>query len=217
MKRRLLLRNKGFSLTEMIVVIAIIVILTAILVPALSNSSSYETEAMENARAFYSNVQQVMIQEKFDKTLLNDDPTKTANKKYTLVYAEVNTDAATTVTVKIGFTDDELKESRATEPVFTDLKECSDTYLKDLTEFSSSVKNMLMTNQHGGYFYAVVDDKYRVVSTYYSAEGDFDSIYGKKFSDDFRIDAGSKKYITASYPYNILEKDDPVFVDPNAA
>ena len=77
-----LLNKKGITLVEIIVVIAIIGILTAMVVPLLSNTSSYEKEAMENARAFYSNVQQAMVQEKFAKTPLYDTTDTTPNAKH---------------------------------------------------------------------------------------------------------------------------------------
>ncbi len=221
MKR--LLNKKGFSLVELIVVIAIIAIIMAIVIPIFSTSSSFEKEARENARAFYSNVQQAMVQEKFNKTLLsNADPSSTptpTNKKYTLIYVEINTANGTDSTVKIGFTDDELKGSRdpSTVPTFTELKECDDTYLPSLKEFSGTIEKLLRTNKHDGYYYALVDDKYRVVSAYYSIEGDYDKlINGKKFSKDFRVEYNGAEYITGAYPYTLLDKDDPVFVDPDA-
>ncbi|MDE6580047.1 MAG: prepilin-type N-terminal cleavage/methylation domain-containing protein [Ruminiclostridium sp.] len=215
MKR--LLSKKGITLVEIIVVIAIIGILTAIVVPLLSNTSSYETEAMENARAFYSNVQQVMVQEKFAKTLLNDDLTKKDNKKYTLIYAEVKTNTAdgTGCTIKIGFTDDSLKSDRTTEPTFSEPKECSETYCKALTELSGTLKKMLAANEHDGHFYAIVDSKYRVVSTYYSIYGDYSIMNGNTFSADFRVSDANGEYIAGAYPYNLLNNGSKVFVDPN--
>ena len=214
MKR--LLNKKGITLVEIIVVIAIIGIMTAIVVPLLSNTSSYEKEAMENARAFYSNVQQAMVQEKFAKTLLNDSSTETDNKEYTLIYAEVKTNTAdgTDCTIKIGFTDDSLKSDRTTEPTFTALTEYSNK-TDTLYEFSNTLKKMLSANQHDGYFYAIVDSKYRVVSTYYSIYADYDKMYKNTFSADFRVSDADGEYIAGAYPYNLLNNGSKVFVDPN--
>lgn len=213
MKR--LLNKKGFSLVELLVVIAIIAIILAIIIPNLSTGSSHEQEARENARAFYSNVQQAMVQEKFNETLLNDDSTKNANKKYTLIYAEVTTVNGTQSKVQIAFTDDDLKAKTTPAVNFSTLTEYSNAEDK-LYEFSETIKKLLQTNKHDGYYYALVDDKYRVVSTYYSMEGKIDDLNGATFKKDFRAaKSGGSEYIVGAYPYSLSFEGREVFVDPN--
>ena len=66
-----LLKKQGFTLVELIVVIAIMALLLAILIPSLSTQQSFEQEVRENARAFYSNIQELMVDEKLNGTVLN--------------------------------------------------------------------------------------------------------------------------------------------------
>lgn len=234
MKR--LLSKKGFSLVELIIVIAIIAILMAIVIPILSTSSSYEKEARENARAFYSNVQQATVQEKLNKTLKD----KFKDKDYMLVYAVVEIPDDTTLAyskVYVDFADKpvsgnyvtfsakdivekncifEADKTSANQQSPGNIKNPSDETLKKLSEFGGTINKLLQTSEHSGYYYAVVDNKYRVVSAYYSIEADYEKLNGNNFSRDFRVKYDEVEYITGAYPYTLLDQGDSVFVDPDA-
>lgn len=216
MKR--LLSKKGITLVEIIVVIAIIGILTAIVVPLLSNTSSFEKEALENSRAFYSNVQQVLIEEKFKETVLNSTGTK--NAKYTLIYAEVKDesgDPSSRIRVSVAYQDDETKITNE----FPGFKIAGFDTINEITmsdtlyEFSNSLKKMLAANDYKCYYYAVIDDNYRVASTYFSRFADYDALSGNNFSEDQRISYNSEEFIVGAYPYSLSEKGKPFFRDPN--
>lgn len=211
MKR--LLNKKGLTMVELIVVVAIIGIMLSILIPALSTSSSIEKEARDNSKAFYSNVQQAILQEKFNKTPLCFS-TDTAAKKYMLVCADVkmtNTTTEAVSTIGLSFTDD--LSSGFSAPVDID---ASGSNLDKFAEFSSTMKILLRTNDHDGYYYAVVDDKYRVVSAYYSRFANFSIMNKNSFSDEYRVsDSSGGEYIAGAYPFDLYEAGKATLTDPN--
>lgn len=231
MKR--LFSKKGMTLVELIIVIAIIAILLAIIIPIFSTSSSYEKEARENARAFYSNVQQIMVDEKFKETVLNEksinnDATATKdNDKYTLIYAVVNADASNIddrITVYVAFqnADTEIEDTSPGFRIktFGDVSsfhkiDTTDTSTDKLKEFGNSLKKLLSSNNDSCYYYAVIDNKYRVASTCYSRYADYSSLNGNTFSKDERVTDGSEEYIVGAYPYFLCSQNEHLFRDPN--
>ena len=215
MKR--LLSKKGMTLVELIIVIAIIAILMAIVIPIFSTSSSYEKEALENSKAFYSNVQQVLIEEKFKGTVLNSTGTK--NAKYTLIYAEVEEsgDSSGRISVSVAYQNDETKVTNESPGFkiagFDTLNEI--TTSDALYEFSNSLKKMLSASNYKCYYYAVIDDSYRVASTYFSRYAGYDALNENNFSEDYRVSYKSEEFIVGAYPYFLSEQGKPFFRDPN--
>lgn len=199
-----LLKKQGFTLVELIVVIAIMAILLAAVIPLLTTKNSFQQEARENARAFYSNVQELMIDEKLAGTKLNVS-TSTVNSPYTLIYAQVTTPHTTTLAetqVSIAYANSsaDFKSTALGETNSVD-----DSNNKDFLEFENSLGKLLSASEDPGFYYAVVDDKYRVVYTYYSRYVDFDALKSAStFSDDFMVEAGpdGTNYLGA-YPFSI--------------
>ena len=70
MKIKRLIKKQGFTLVEMIVVVAIIGILLGIVIPMFNTNDAIIRAAKEKARAFYSNVQELMVDEKLAGTEL---------------------------------------------------------------------------------------------------------------------------------------------------
>lgn len=194
-----LLKKQGFTLVELIVVIGIMAILLAMLIPTLSTGQSFEQEAKENARAFYSNVQELMIDEKLNGTKLNDS-SHTNNSPYTLFYAHVTmpndtTLAETDVYVVYGANMTDIKAG--TPAKVND----EDNPIENLQEFSMSLNKLLSPSANEGYYYAVVDDKYRVVYTYYSRYVDLDTLKVATFVKDYYITANGEENYLGAYPY----------------
>ena len=209
-----LLKKQGFTLVELIVVIAIMAILLAMLIPSLSTQQSFEQEVRENARAFYSNVQGLMVDEKLRGTVLNS-VTETKNSDYTFIYAEVtlpNTSTAQT-DVSVIFINKDTDILGGKLNLTADPTEISDT--DKLHEFEQSLNKLLRTSNNEGYYYAVVDKEYRVVYTYYSRYVDFDSLKTASHVADYKVrdDSGTENYLGA-YPYS-MNFSDVLFPDPN--
>lgn len=187
---RRLLRKQGFTMVELLVVVAIIGIMLGIVVPLLTTSSAREREAKEKARAFYSNVQELMMDEKLSGTPLSGND-------YTLIYATVSPQPGTNAAPSIKIYTAGADHIADFEPTVT-LTEIAAG--DDLEEFSKSLKKLLSSNDQeiDVYYYAVVDSKYRTVVTYYS-QGKFEDIARQSFSSECRV--GSGNILTGAYPY----------------
>lgn len=195
-----LLRKSGFTLVEMIVVIAIIGIMLAIVVPLFSISDGRKDEAREYARAFYSNVQELMMDEKLAK-----NPLPGADKKdNVLVCVEVdgNGTSYNDVLIYMSHSSDFSFPAPAqlvdADPSDKDNKVslADGSEYKAYEEFATSLRKLQFGNERSGYYFAVVDYKYRVVCAYFVNAADADtsliSVYstikGGAFSDDGILD-----------------------------
>ncbi|MCM1054670.1 MAG: type II secretion system GspH family protein [Bacteroides sp.] len=200
MKR--LFKKQGFTLVEMIVVVAIIGIMLGIVVPLLNTNSAREREARENARAFYSNVQELMIDEKLSGTALGGT--------YTLIYATVapQPGVSTVPEVKV------YKHNSTSISGFSSAVAPVEIAAGDpWEEFAGSLKKLLSSNDQGVnvYYYAVVDDKYRVVISYYSLDT-YSEIAGRSFAGDCRVNSASGDQVwTGAYPYAKSVSGETVF------
>lgn len=184
-----LLNRKGFTMVELIVVIALLGLMLAIVIPMLSTTDARKNEVREYARSFYSNVQELMIDEKLAK---NDLP-----GTYTLVCAQVDRDVTdySGVTVWMSFASDpsafasNLDEMKDTDPTIDNIQLAAGTY-KPFEEFVNSLRKLLLGNERTGWYYAIVDEKYRVVSAYFveGKDSDFAAVNGKTFTSDYMID-----------------------------
>ena len=180
-----ILNKKGFTLVEMIVVIAIMGIMLAIVIPMLSTSDARQNEVKEYARSFYSNVQELMIDEKLAK-----NPLPCGDSGYVLICAEVDRDDTTYDGVKVwmsfasdpsGFSGN-LQEMEDTDLTKDGVQLASGTY-SPFEEFVNSLRRLLLGNERTGWYYAVVDSKYRVVSTYFveGADSDYEAVKNASF------------------------------------
>ena len=189
-------------MVELIVVIAILGLMLAIVIPMISTTDARKTEVKEYARSFYSNVQELMIDEKLANNPFPDGGTGTA--KYLLICAEVNEnngDGYNGVKVHMSFA--AAKPTAGNAVMFNnpdllvdetdddDKVVISSGYYKGYAEFATSLRKMLLTSERTGWYYAIVDSKYRVVSAYFveGAESEFNALKGgKTFTDDYVID-----------------------------
>lgn len=224
-----LLNKKGFTLVELVVVIAIMAIVLAIAIPFFSTADARKDEVREYARSFYSNVQELMIDERLAQTLLPGDTKDTKTTKYILVCAEVDGDDPSYDGIQLymahgvdvstmsapwllSYTTNEKGKSALPE---------KDTY-KAYEEFGNSLRKLLLGNERSGYYFAIVDDKYRVVCTYFvsalNSDTDFASAYSEikngTFNSAYLIGDKGKERYTGAWPESLSDKGALMFALP---
>lgn len=210
-----ILNKKGFTMVELIVVVAILGLMLAIVVPLFSTVDARKDEVKDYARSFYSNVQELMVDEKIAHNPLPGT--------YTLVCVQVDEDNAD------GFNGVKIWMSCASTPsdFSANLTELVDTTTNDdkvvlspsvttiydtYAEFATSLRKLLLTSERTGWYYAVVDDKYRVVSAYFvEGEGsDYAAVKGQSFTSDNALDSS----YAGAWPVELAESGTQMFELP---
>lgn len=194
------LRNKkGFTFVELIVVLAIIAIMLGVLIPLLSVNQALEDEIKDYAKAFYSNVQELLMDEKAQGNPLPATGTDFVSVvSFSLVSVTVYGDGSAPV-IKFGKLSD-----------YGSLPTIDPTSAADpWGEFAKGLTKLEKYNGKDLFYTAIVDCKYRVVKTYCSLK-ECTEIWGVPFSDNYYV--GTDKILTASYPRTYCEaKDDGTF------
>lgn len=219
MKIKRLLKKQGFTLVEMIVVVAIIGILLGIVIPMFNTNDAIIRAAKEKARAFYSNVQELMVDEKLAGTKLPGENAGDINIIYvkleipsdsTVCDADIYMLKKTAGVTGANILSSPIAKCRTNTDIDGDVNEFPNSEWK---EFAYSLYKILRISDiddnyaDGGkqtaYFYAEVDNKYRVVTAYYSL-GNLEEVemVGKSFDRECYVKPDSGDLIlTGAYPY----------------
>lgn len=227
MKIKRLLKKQGFTLVEMIVVVAIIGILLGLVIPMFNTNDAIIRAAKEKARAFYSNVQELMVDEKLAGTKLPGENADDIN----IIYVKLEIPSDSTVCdadiymlkKTAGVTGTNILSSPIAKcRTNTDIDDSENVFHaqtgsndwnknNEWKEFAYSLYKILRISDIDGnyadsgkqtaYFYAEVDNKYRVVTAYYSL-GDAEKAVGKSFDRECYVKPDSGDLIlTGAYPY----------------
>ena len=211
MNIRRLLKKQGFTMIELIVVVAIIAIMLGIVIPLFSVDDSNIQAAKEKARAFYSNVQELIIDDKLSGTELPNP----SGSNYLYVELKIPSDSTVCDAVIYFSASNSVADISAGKIGTYEGLEDTEVTLENIygnrwDEFAYSLYKILRITEiddnyvDGGsqtaYFYAKIDDKYRVETAYYSM-GDVNKVVGKSFDSEARVDTGSDKVLTGAYPY----------------
>ena len=201
----------------MIVVVAIIGILLGIVIPMFNTNDAIIRAAKEKARAFYSNVQELMVDEKLAGTEL---PGKNAGD-INIIYVKLEIPSDSTVcdadiymlkktagVTGTSILDSPIAECRTNTDIDGDGNEFPNSEWKEfayslykILRISDIDDNYADRGKQTAYFYAEVDNKYRVVTAYYSL-GDAKKTVGKSFDRECYVKPDSGDLIlTGAYPY----------------
>lgn len=208
MRRLIQLRNKkGFTLVELIVVLAMIGVLTAIILP-LSLNAGKPQAAVSKAKSFYFGSQRILIQYRADAPEKESGflSYEKGGMSYTIGSGDYLYICAVATKGK-GFT--ELKLAKLEAPSDGSAANTAQGYNQfqfaaSMIETSADHElldrfNTFSTDEEEGYYFALVDDQCRVVMTYWS---------------EAEIEDFSKSTDTAAaYTKSTIEPTDNYYVD----
>ncbi len=182
--------KKGFTLVELIIVIAIIAVLLAISVPALLTSDR-PTAGKGYAKDFYFAAQTYMSRKHLSgEGTLSDDHIVSSAGDSIILYAEVlggEKGRITSATCGIA-----VPGSGQTA-----LASITDTNQQSFLEgFMRLMNDRLTETSYDGTFYVVVDDHYRVSAAYWT-DGAWSEIDSQSFTDNCILSTG---VYACSYP-----------------
>lgn len=183
----MLKRKKGFTMVELIIVIAIIGVLLAMIVP-VATSSDRPTEGKSYARDFFYATQAFMSRQKLSDTGSISGDGITASAADLILYAELSATGGELDTAHCGIV-----------IPGTGLAACNTLSGKQrafVESFMREVNNRTDDLKYDGTLYAMIDDAYRVHVAYWT-DGSWAEVSGQSFIDDYILESG---VYACSYP-----------------
>lgn len=184
-------------MVELIVVIAIIGVLSAILIPIGITAFGNTDQSNTYAKNFYYAVQEIVTDMKLD----SDNSFQNKSGATMLVYVQMNDkgEIVGDVTAKWTSTKADLG---------TNLGVCYSLNTDELANLKSRLGRLMSHTEKNGFYYAVVDDSFRVTAAYWS-DGGYTNLQNKSFT--FTGDYQVGDYHCGAYPITEAQKGELFF------
>lgn len=194
---RKLKNRKGFTLVELIIVIAIIGVLLAMIVPSLM-SSNKDTQGKGFAKEFFYKTQDFMSRQKLVEDSTNPTLAPVLSDGHVILYARFSRGG-------------DLKETGIVEYQNGGNYSASDLTLRSainasytgftalMSKFESEVKSYVSSTDYDCTFYALVDSNYRVQAAYWT-DGSWSDLVSGNGALSYTDDCISGDYYSCAYP-----------------
>lgn len=209
---RKLKNRKGFTMVELIIVIAIIGVLLAMILPSLM-SSNKDTQGKGFAKEFYYKTQDFMSRRKLADDVANPAIDAAITDDHAIFYAQFSRGGDLKETGIIKYQNGgSYAASDLTSRTAIDSSSAFFASFKELmSKFESEVESYITSTDYDCTFYALVDSNYRVQAAYWT-DGAWSDIVSGNGALEYTDDCITGDYYSCSYPAELCRSGKKMFV-----